>query len=166
MPGIDKDLNKDVRFVEHVDFDHRNAKAGPIAIVSLVSILVLVVFVVGVYWFYTVTYEQVEQDQYSGVPSKELIAIREREDEQLHRYGYINRDKGIVRLPVERAMQIVEQEAKLGRVSWNTKTYPAQPELPGGAAGMNWKPDGTGTAAPAPAAPPNGAPATKNAQKN
>lgn len=160
------DINKDVRFVDQVDFDRRNAKAGPIAIISLVSILVLVGFVAGVYWFYTVTYEQVEYDQYSGVASKELIAIREREDEQLHKYGYINKEKGIVRLPVERALQLVEADAKLGKVGWNTKTYPAQPELPGGAAGMSWKPDGTGTAAPVAATPPIGAPATRNAQKN
>lgn len=158
--------NKDVRFIEHVDFDRRDAKAGPIAIMSLVSILVIAAFVVGVYWFYTVSYEQVEHDQFSGVPSKELIAIREREDEQLHKYGYINKEKGIVRLPVERALQLVEEEAKLGKVGWNTRTYPAQPELPGGAAGMTWKPDGTGSAAPVPAAPPNGAPATKNAKQN
>jgi hypothetical protein len=148
------DINKDVRFVGEVDFDRRNAKAGPIAIISLVCIAVIAVFVVGVYWFYTVTYEQVEHDQFTGVASKELIAIREREDEQLHKYGYINKDKGIVRLPVERAMQLVEEEAKAGKVGWNTKTYPALAELPGGAAAMSWKPDGTGTAARIPAASP------------
>lgn len=157
------DIDKNVRFVENVDFDRRDAKPGAITGISLAVILLLASFVVGVYWFYTVTYEQVEFNQFTGVASKELIAIREREDEQLHKYGYINKEKGIVRLPVERAMQLVEDEAKLGKVGWNTKAYPAQPELPGGAAGMTWKPDGTGTAAPPPAAPPNGAPATKNA---
>ena len=157
------DIKQDVRFVETVDFDRRDAKAGLIALVSIVTILVLAVFVVGVYWFYVVTYDQVEHDQFSGVASKELIAIREREDEQLHKYGYINKEKAIVRLPVERAMQLVEEDAKSGKDGWNTKAYPAQPEFPGGAAGMTWKPDGTGTAAPVPEVPPNGAPATKNA---
>ena len=160
------DINKDVRFVTQVDFDRRDAKAGKIAAISIATIVVLTAFVMGVYWLYTVTYEQVEQDQYLGVASKELIAIHEREDEQLHKYGYINKDKGIVRLPVERAMQLVEDEAKLGKVGWNTKTYAAQSELPGGAAGMAWKPDGTGTAAPVPAASPNGAPASKDVRKN
>ncbi len=160
------DIDKDVRFEDRVDFDRRDAKAGIVAKISLVSILVLVAIVAGVQWFFTVTYEQVEHDQYSGVASKELIAIHEREDEQLHKYGYINKEKGIVRLPVERALQLVEEDAKLGKAGWNVKTYAAQPELPGGAAGMTWKPDGTGTAATVPAAPPTGAPATKNAQKN
>src|ERR1019366_5210008 len=157
------DIKQDVRFVENVDFDRRDAKAGLIAVVSIVTILILAVFIVGVYWFYTVMYERVEHDQFTGVASKELIAIHEREDEQLHKYGYINKEKGIVRLPVEREMQLVEEEAKLGKVGWNTKAYTAQSELPGGAAGMTWKPDGTGIAAPVPEVPPTGAPATKNA---
>lgn len=157
------DSKQEVRFVDNVDFDRRDAKAGLIAVVSLVTILFLAVFVVGVYWFYVVTYEQVEHDQFSGVASKELSAIREREDEQLHKYGYINKQKGIVRLPVERAMELVEEEAKLGKVGWNTKAYPAKAEFPGGAAGMTWKSDGTGIAAPVPEVPPTGAPAKKNA---
>jgi hypothetical protein len=157
------DIKQEVRFVADVDFDRRDAKSGLIAVVSIVTILVLAVFVIGVSWFYTVTLEQVEQAQFTGVASKELIAIREREDEQLHKYGYINKERGIVRLPVERAMQLVEEEAKAGKAGWNTKAYPAQIELPGGAAAMSWKPDGTGTAAHVPVVPPSGAPATKNA---
>ncbi len=158
------ELKQEVRFVDNVDFDRRDAKPGRIALISSLTILFLIVAVIGVYWFYVVSFEQVEHDQYSGVASKELIAIHEREDEQLHKYGYINKEKGIVRLPVERALELVEAEARLGKVSWNTKTYPAKPELPGGAAGMTWKPDGTGVAAPvAEAAPQNGAPAKKNA---
>jgi len=141
------EINKDVRFEGEINFDRRDAKAGLIATVSLVCILVIVFFIGAIYWLYTVTFERVEYDQYTGVASKELIAIREREDEQLHKYGYINKDKGIVRLPVERAMQLVEEEAKAGKVSWNTRTYPATPELPGGAAGMRWKADGSGSAA-------------------
>jgi hypothetical protein len=70
------DIKQDVRFTENVDFDRRDAKAGLIAVVSIVTILVLAGFVVGVYWFYTVTYEHVEHDQFTGVASKELIAIR------------------------------------------------------------------------------------------
>jgi hypothetical protein len=147
MPDIENDTRKDVQFQPAVDFDRRDPKAGLIAVISLTTVILLAALCTGVYWLYTVYYEQVEFSQYTGVASKELIAIHEREDEQLHKYGYINKEKGIVRLPVERAMELVELDAKRGKVSWNTKTYPVKPELPGGAAGMNWKADGTGTAA-------------------
>jgi hypothetical protein len=147
MADIEQDVRKDVQFQTAVDFDHRDPKAGVIVVIAFTTVIILAALCIGVYWFYTVSYEQVEFTQYTGVASKELIAIHEREDEQLHKYGYIDKQRGIVRLSVERAMELVELEAKHGQFSWNTKTYPAQPELPGGAAGMRWKADGTGAAA-------------------
>jgi len=165
MPVLETENRKDVEFQSGVDFDRRDPKSGLIALISLTTVILLTAFCAGVYWLYTVYYEQVEFTQYTGVASKELIAIHEREDEQLHKYGYINKERGIVRLPVERAMELVELEAKQGKLSWNTKTYPVQPELPGGAAGMNWKADGTGTAASLAAAMTGtkGSPAAQNA---
>ena len=143
---------KSVDFVDDVNYDRRDAKAGPVAIVGGASILLIVAFCVGIYWFYTVYSEQVDQDQYAGVASKELIAIHEREDEQLHKYGYVDKAKGVVRLPVERAMQLVEQEASAGKLAWNTKSYAVKPEQPGGAAALLWAADGTSKAAPMAAA--------------
>jgi hypothetical protein len=147
MADIEQDVRKDVQFQTAVDFDHRDPKAGMIVVIAVTTVIILAALCIGVYWFYTISYEQVEFSQYTGVASKELIAIHEREDEQLHKYGYIDKQKGIVRLSVERAMELVELEARQGRFGWNTKTYPAKPELPGGAAGMHWNSDGTGTAA-------------------
>ncbi len=147
MADIEKHARNDVQFQTAVDFDRRDPKAGLIAVISLTTVILLAALCTAVYWFYTVYYEQVEFSQYTGVASKELIAIHEREDEQLHKYGYIDKERGIVRLSVERAMELVEFEAKQGKYGWNRKTYPAKPDQPGGAAGMRWKSDGTGTAA-------------------
>jgi|SRR5271157_2195332 len=147
MADIEQNHGQDVRFAPGVDFDRQDPKPGLIALISITTVILLAALCGGVFWLYTVYLEQVEFTQYTGVASKELIAIHDREEEQLHKYGYINRERGIVRLPVERAMEVVEMEARQGKYGWNTKTYPAQPELPGGAAGMSWKPDGTGVAA-------------------
>ena len=165
MTEIEADTRKDVQFESGVDYDRRDPKAGLIALISLVTVLILTAFCGGIYWLYTVYYQQVEFNQYTGVASKELIAIHEREEEQLHKYSYIDKERGTVRLSVERAMEVVELEAKQGKFNWNTRTYPVQPELPGGAAGMNWKADGTGTAAPvaAPEAGKKGSLAAQNA---
>jgi hypothetical protein len=127
-----------------VDYDRHEPKSGLIAIISGVTIVVLVGMILGIYWLYVVAYETVDQQQYSGVPSKELEAIRLREADQLYKYSYIDKEKGIVRLPVDRAMEIVAAEFARGAVAYNTKTYAAKPEGPGGAA-----------APPAPLAPPS-----------
>lgn len=138
--------------VEGTDFDRHEPKSGVIAIVTASVVAVLVVMIVGIYWLYTVAYEKVEFEQYSGVSSTELQAVHDREEEHLHRYSYINKEQGVVRLPIDRAIEIVDAEFKDGgKVGYVTKSYPVKVELPGGAAGG---------ANPPVAAPIDGAPAT------
>ncbi len=142
-PELDSTAPDTAVFVDGIDYDHRDARAGLIAAVSGAILALLVVMIVGVYWLYVVAYERIDQQVYSGAPSKELMAIREREEENLHRYSFIDKEKGIVRIPIDRAMEILAAEFAAGKIGYNAKTYPAKPEPPGGAAG------GEGAAAPA-----------------
>lgn len=122
--------------VEGTDFDRHEPKSGLIAIVSASVVVLLVVMIVSIYWLYTVAYEKVEFEQYSGVSSVELQAVHDREEEQLHRYSYIKKEEGVVRLPIDRAIDILDAEFKDGgKVGYNTKSYAVKVELPGGAAG-------------------------------
>lgn len=141
--------------VPQVDYDRHDAKAGLIAAISGSVIALLVVLIGGVYYLQVVSYEDVERDQYSAVPSQELKAIHDREERQLHQYSYIDKEKGIVRLPIDRAIELLSADASAGRITYNTTTYDVKPEPPGGAAGGNI------AGAPAPAA---ATPATTNAQ--
>ena len=43
--------------------------------------------------------------------SQALRDLRAREDEELHSYRYLDRDKETVRLPIERAMELMASEA-------------------------------------------------------
>jgi hypothetical protein len=149
-PNLDSTAPDTATMADGVDYDRREARSGVIAIVSVTTMVVLLGMIVGVYWLYVVAYEKVDQEVYSGVSSKELQAIHGREEENLHRYGFINKEKGIVRIPIDRAMEIVASEYAQGKVSYNTVTYAAKQELPGGAAG--------GANPPAPAASAPGAP--------
>lgn len=48
-------------------------------------------------------------------PAVDLEDLREREQRRLHEYGWIDREKGVVRLPIERAMELmVERETDRG----------------------------------------------------
>ena len=135
-----------------VDYDRHEAKAGLIAVISASVIGMFVVLIIGVYYLYTVAYEHVEHDVFTGVASQELKAIHDREEQHLHQYSYIDKEKGVVRIPIDKAMDLLSTEFAAGKVSWNTTTYPVKVELPGGAAG--------GANAPAPgAAPAAGQPA-------
>ncbi|MGH7969328.1 MAG: hypothetical protein ACREIC_11435 [Limisphaerales bacterium] len=43
-------------------------------------------------------------------PPLDLLAFRAREEAELNTYGWVNRTSGVVRIPIERAMELVLQE--------------------------------------------------------
>lgn len=131
-------------------YDRHDARAGLVAIVTGVTVLVLIGFIVGIYWLNQVAFEAIDQQQYSGVASKELIAIREREDAHLYKYAPLDKTKGTYRIPIDRAIDIVAGEFAQGKVFYNTATSAAKPEPAGGAAA----PAQASAAAPAGAAAP------------
>jgi hypothetical protein len=45
-----------------------------------------------------------------ALPSLDLRKFREREDERLSTYGWIDRRAGVVHVPIERAMELVSKE--------------------------------------------------------
>ncbi len=42
--------------------------------------------------------------------SEDLRSLRAREDAELNSYGYVDREKGIVRIPIRQAMELVIRE--------------------------------------------------------
>lgn len=63
-------------------------------------------------------------------PPRDLEAFRAREDQQLQTYGWINRSSGIVRVPIERAMELVLQQGLPARTSTNQdRTGPSSYQL-------------------------------------
>jgi len=82
-----------------------------IGIVGGVIVVTLVAILLGVQAYYdSVLEQQIFVKQLEPV-SAQLTVLRAREDAQLHSYQYIDRAKGTVRLPIERAMDLLIQEA-------------------------------------------------------
>jgi hypothetical protein len=44
-------------------------------------------------------------------PTEELRLVNQAADARLHGYGWMDRERGIVRIPIERAMELIVQEA-------------------------------------------------------
>ena len=112
---------------------------------GLVVFLILTVFIligvfVGVSAFWDVAFEHQEQEVLLGKPSEDLAALHAREDLQLKTYGYINKDKGIVQIPIDRALELVAREAAEGKSKFPTVATPVKKDQP------------VAAAAPAPAA--------------
>lgn len=138
---------------------------------SIIAFLVLMFVLIEEYWawykfgeFHT----KVEQ-----AASEDLTALHAREDGELARYHYVDKAKGLVGLPISRAMELVAKG-----YAENKLTYPAEPinkakqdalntgaatggaVAPAGAAPAS-APNAT-AATPAPAAPGGAAVAPKN----
>ncbi len=79
-------------------------------------------------------------------PAEELQIVRHDEDQVLTTYGWVNKSAGLVRIPIDRAMQIVIERGLPVR----KEGAPAQPAAPAQAAPAQ------GTATPQGAASPQG----------
>jgi hypothetical protein len=47
------------------------------------------------------------QPRLQRVPAEELALLRAREEVELNNYGWVNKEAGVVRIPIERAMELL-----------------------------------------------------------
>jgi hypothetical protein len=62
-------------------------------------------------------------------PPADLQRFREREEAELNNYGWIDRTAGVVRVPIDRAMELVLQRGLPVRAGTNAQTGPSSLEL-------------------------------------
>ena len=106
------------------DFDRQEPKARFIAVFAGGMVVVLIAVVLGIQFYFDRSREQQVYIKQMLPESEELQALRAREDTDLYSYRYIDRAKGRVRLPIERAMELLEKEAAEGRLPYSTKPQP------------------------------------------
>ena len=107
-------------------YDHHEINARFIAPLGLGIILGLVALVFAVQYYYDTNYEREVYVRVLKPVSSDLKNLRAHEDEQLHSYRYTDRERGKVRLPIERAMELLEAEYAAGTVKYPTTPYPVK----------------------------------------
>lgn len=91
-------------------FDTSEPRARFIVLMSVGLLGLLVAIVLGLQWYFDhVREQQIFVKQLEPV-SEELKAVRARDEAALHQYRYLDRAKGTVRLPIDRAMELVLKE--------------------------------------------------------
>jgi len=114
-------------------FDRTEPNVRAIALFGAVTIVLLVAVILGLQFYYDRTLEHQVFVQVLAPESEMLVNLRNREDEELHAYRYLDREKGTVRLPIDRAMDLVAAEYAEGKLRYPTQSVPVPPELSGGA---------------------------------
>ena len=111
-------------------FDRSEPNVRFIAVFGAGTLVLLVVCLLALqYYFDRVLEEQVFVKVQEPV-SQTLVDVRTREDEALHSYRYLDRDKGSIRLPVERAMELLAAESAQGKLKYPQRSAPV--EIQGG----------------------------------
>jgi hypothetical protein len=134
----------------NVQFERRDVNVRAMALIGAVIVVTAIVLHVALYWLYgafrssaaesgrvTKTQEQIEQPT-SGQPrlqvdpTTDINQFRDEENKKLSTYGWVNKDNGIVRIPIEQAMKLVAS----GRI---VSADTAKPVNPGQSAGVAQK---------------------------
>jgi hypothetical protein len=133
--------------IRHADpkegFDHSEPESGAIALFAIGSAILLVITIGALTMYFNHIWDVAVYEKILAPPSEELRSLHYREDWQLTHYQYVDKKTGVVRIPLDRAMELFTQEAAQGKLFYPAKDTVPKPEEP--------VPPVPGAAAPAPA---------------
>jgi hypothetical protein len=112
-------------------FDRSEPNVRLIAIFGAGTLVLLVVAVLALQYYYDRVLEEQVFVKVQEPVAQNLVNLRAREDEALHSYRYLDREKGTIRLPIERAMELLASESAQGKLKYPQRAAPV--EIQGGA---------------------------------
>jgi hypothetical protein len=92
-------------------YETRDVNVTKIALLSLATIALLIVVVVFVVDHFNVVTEKIIEEVVLSPQSVELRELRTREAEELGSYKLLEAEAGRYRIPIERALQLMAEEA-------------------------------------------------------
>lgn len=98
-------------------YETRDVNLKGIFLIAALVIVVIVVILILLNEFFLMSKEELVQEQVLAPESVALRELRVHEDEVLGSYGVVDKEKAIYRVPIQRAMKLVADEAYQERVS-------------------------------------------------
>lgn len=122
------DYHKPVGFEKSVElgYEETDARVGFIAWAGVAIIVFLIVTVLAIQAYFDSIKGREEFVKVLEPVSEDYKNLRAREDAELFSYKYLDREKGTVRLPIQRAMDLVVSEAKAGKPFYSTAPQPVK----------------------------------------
>lgn len=97
---------------EFFDYERQEPKNPLIAFLLVTSCIIVVALCAFFSWMFIIMRDSEHNRKIDQATYTDLQELRKKEDAKLTGYQYLDKDKGIVRIPVERAMQLMAEEAK------------------------------------------------------
>ena len=95
----------------NIGYEKRDVSAKKVLFWGIAGIIIIVVILVVLVEYFLLVKEDYYHEIVEKPRSEELMKLRERENEELNSYKLLDEEKGVYRIPVERAMELVVDEA-------------------------------------------------------
>ena len=92
-------------------YEKSDTKGKPVFIGLIVAVLILVVIIIGLSNLYTVTQEEIVYQNVLSQKNPRLGEIQAEETRILTTYAYVDSAADVVRIPIDRAMELMVNEA-------------------------------------------------------
>jgi hypothetical protein len=128
---------------DQTDFDRSEPRALLITGFGAATLIGLVAVMLGIQAYFDHIREVATYEKVLAPVSSDLRALHSQEDGLLNSYKYVDRQRGVVQIPISRAMNLIVQEAAANKLKYFRKPTPVKSPDATGPAG------GAGNAAPA-----------------
>ena len=93
-------------------YEKSDVHVPSVLVVVVLSAIAIIASLVVVDQYFVYSTERAYYERVLAVQSEELREMRAQESGQLNSYGVVDAKKGVYRLPIERAMKIVNMEGQ------------------------------------------------------
>jgi hypothetical protein len=118
-------------------FDDAEPDSKGVTIFTIATVVLLLVVMGAVNLYFNYVWNAQLEKKVAEQGSEELDRLHERETKQLTTYEVLDKNRGVVRMPIDRAMELLVKEAAEGRTFYPGTPTTVRPEemIPGGAQG-------------------------------
>lgn len=104
-------------------YDHSEPQARSIALYMAATVVLLALVGIAIQAYYDLVQSKTEYEQVLSQDNWQLRDLRNKEQWELTHYGYVDKTKGTVRIPLDQAMQLVAQDAAANAPKYPTTSY-------------------------------------------
>ena len=109
---------------ENAGYDHTEPQMGRIALWGLVMIVSLIAVILGVQTYFDRVNQRQVFTRIVQPVAEDLEDIRTKENARLHSYQWVDVEAGLVRLPIERGMELLAAEFAARTLRYSTEPEP------------------------------------------
>jgi hypothetical protein len=106
-----------------LSYDHTEPKYKGIGMFMAVTVVGLLIIGIAIQGYYELVYNTLEYERVLAPENWNLRDLRNKEQWELTQYGYVDKTKGVVRMPIDQAMQLAVQDATANKLPYPTNPY-------------------------------------------